>query len=69
MQDLGESNRLMLVGLQRDLAFAFGVLAKVDTPEAASAKKRADEQRALEDRVRKLEQLLREKQASKDGGK
>lgn len=69
VQDLGESNRLMLVGLQRDLAFAFGVLAKVDTPEAASAKKRADEQRALEDRVRKLEQLLREKQASKDGGK
>lgn len=65
VQDLGESNRLLLVGLQRDLAFALGMLAKVDTPEAASARKRADEQRAIEDRIRKLEQLLREKPAAK----
>jgi hypothetical protein len=69
VQDLGESNRLMLVGLQRDLAFALGVLAKVDTPEAASAKQHADEQRALDDRLRRLEQQVREKQPGKDGGK
>ncbi|MBM3961038.1 MAG: hypothetical protein FJ306_03945 [Planctomycetes bacterium] len=65
---LGDSNRLILLGLQTELAQALAVLRSVDRPEAATEAVRRERDREIEQLQRRIDGLERTQKAASKAG-